>query len=59
MSKSKRTKQREQMVFVLSAILAAVMLALLMVDGQSTTRWLVFSAALMIAVTFGFLRRTH
>ncbi len=59
MSKSKRTKQREQMVFVVSAILAAIMLALLLVGGQSPTRWLVFAAALMIAVTFGFLRRTH
>ncbi len=59
MSKSKRTKQREQLVFVISAIAAVIALALLMVSGQTTTRWLVFAAALMTAVTFGVLRRTH
>ncbi len=59
MSKSRRTKQREQMLFVVSVILAVVLLALLLVGGQSPMRWLAFAAALMFAVTFGFLRRTH
>jgi len=40
-------------------IVAVSALALLLVGGQSTIRWLVFAAALINAVTFGFLRRTH
>jgi len=59
MSKSKGTKRREQIVFMISVLVAVVALALMLVGGQSTTRWLIFAAALMNAVTFGFLRRTH
>ncbi|WP_411278826.1 hypothetical protein [Gemmatimonas sp.] len=59
MSKSNRSKRREQLVFVISVLVAVIALALMLVSGQSTTRWLIFAAALMNAVTFGFLRRTH
>ncbi len=58
-SKSKRTKQREQVLFMLSLILLVVALGLLIVGGPSPTRWLILVAALANAATFGFLRRTH
>lgn len=59
MSKSKRTKQREQVLFMLSLILLVVALGLLIVGGPSPARWLILVAALANAATFGFLRRTH
>ena len=59
MSKSKRTKQREQIGFMLSVIFSVVALGLLVVGDATPTRWVVFATALIIAVTFGFLRRTH
>lgn len=59
MSKSKRTKQREQLLFMLSLVLVVAALAWLLIGGQAPGRWLVLVAALVNAATFGFLRRTH
>jgi hypothetical protein len=59
MSKSQRTKQRERLLFMLSVIVAVVVVGLLVVGGPTPTRWLLLVAALANAATFGFLRRTH
>ncbi len=59
MSKSRRTKQRERIGFMLSVILAVVALGLLVVGEPTPTRWMLLVAALVNAATFGFLSRAR
>lgn len=47
------------MLFMVSVIVTVVALGLLVVGGPTPGRWMMLVAALVMAATFGALRRTH